>query len=158
MGPDGAYLVELAALTEGALIPDTFAGALGISLAQPRPPLDTLLDWLVESGGVIIVDNCEHLIEACATLIDQILRRCPLMTILATSREPLHIDGEVVWPVPALSLPPDRAHLAAVARSEAVQLFVERARQASPGFSLTKDNAAKVASICRRLDGLPLAL
>lgn len=152
------HLIELAGLTEGRLLPETFVAALGIMQAQTRSPLDSLLDWVAENDDVLVVDNCEHLIEATAALVDQILRRRRHITVLATSREPLHIDGEVVWPVPTLSVPPDDAPLSVIARSEAVMLFVERARQAAPGFALTKDNATQVASICRQLDGLALAI
>jgi predicted ATPase/DNA-binding CsgD family transcriptional regulator len=155
---DGAHLIELAGLAEGSLLPETFAAALGIVKGQARATLDALLDGMLEIDGLVVVDNCEHLVEACASLIDRILRRCPTVTVLATSREPLHIDGEAVWPVPMLSLPTDRASQAEIARSEAVQLFVERARQAAPGFELSRDNASALAAACRRLDGLPLAL
>ena len=155
---DGAYLVELAGLGEGALLPETFAAAVGITQAQAGPTLDTILDQLSKMDSLLIVDNCEHLVEACAALIDRVIRHCPNVTVLATSRESLRIDGETVWPVPTLSLPPDGASLAVIARSEAVQLFVDRARHATPGFALTRDNATEVASICRRLDGLALAL
>ena len=155
---DGAYLVELAAVGEGGLLPEVFAAAVGITQAQSRPTLDMLLDRLADFDGLVVVDNCEHLVEACAALLDRVLRRCQHVTMLATSREPFRIDGEAVWPVPTLSLPADDASITEIARSEAVQLFVERARQAAPGFELTRSNAAEVASICRRLDGLPLAL
>jgi predicted ATPase/DNA-binding CsgD family transcriptional regulator len=155
---DNAYLVELAPLAEGGLLPETFANAIGIIRVQTRPMLDLVLDRLTEAGGLLVVDNCEHLVEACAALIDQVIRRCPDVRVLATSREPLRIDGEKVWPVPTLAVPAERASIQEIARSEAVQLFVDRARQASPRFELTKGNASEVASICRRLDGLPLAL
>lgn len=154
----GAYLVELAALSEAHLLPEAFAAAVGIMEAQARPALEMLLDGLSALDGLILVDNCEHLVEACARLIDTVLRHCPAVTILATSREPLRIDGEAVWPVPTLSLPPDPARFRQIARSEAVRLFVDRAGLVAPGFQLTKDVAGLVASICRRLDGLPLAV
>jgi len=156
--PDGPCLVELASLSEGELVPHAFASALEIGEAQARPVIDTLQEKLAEYEGLIIVDNCEHLVEACAELVDRLLRRCPGLTVLATSREPLRVDGEVVWQVPTFSLPPEGASMRALMRAESVALFVERARQAAPRFEITASNAAEVAAICRRLDGLPLAI
>ena len=156
--PDGPCLVELASLSEGELLPHAFASALGIGEAQARPVLDTLQERLAAYQGLIVVDNCEHLVEACADLVDRLLRRCPGLTFLATSREPLHVDGEVVWQVPTFSLPQEGASMRDTMRAESVALFVERARQAAPGFEITATNAAEVAAICRRLDGLPLAI
>jgi predicted ATPase len=120
--------------------------------------LDTLQEKLAAYEGLIIVDNCEHLVEACAGLVDHLLRRCPGLTVLATSREPLHVDGEVVWQVPTFSLPKEGASIRDVMRAESVALFVARAQQAAPRFDITASNAAEVAAICRRLDGLPLAI
>jgi predicted ATPase/DNA-binding CsgD family transcriptional regulator len=156
--PDGPCLVELASLGEGELLPHAFASALEIREVQPRPVLDTLQEKLAAYQGLIVVDNCEHLVEACAELVDRLLRRCPGLTVLATSREPLHVDGEVVWQVPTFSLPKERASMRDTMRAESVALFVERARQAMPRFEITASNAAEVAAICRRLDGLPLAI
>jgi predicted ATPase/DNA-binding CsgD family transcriptional regulator len=156
--PDGPCLVELASLSEGELVPHAFASALEIGEAQARPVIDTLQEKLAEYEGLIIVDNCEHLVEACAELVDRLLRRCPGLTVLATSREPLHVDGEVVWPVPTFSLPRDGASIRDMMRAESVAFFVERARQSAPRFEITASNAAEVAAICRRLDGLPLAI
>ena len=155
---EGSVLVELAPLSEAALLPEAVAGALGVRTIGARTARDALLQRLALSDLLLVVDNCEHLVEACAGLVDLLLRRCPSLAVIATSREPLRIDGEVVWPVPPLDLPADGASISVAARSEAVQLFVERAHQSSPGFHLTQSNAAQVASICRRLDGLPLAL
>jgi predicted ATPase/DNA-binding CsgD family transcriptional regulator len=156
--PDGPCLIELASLSEGDLLPHAFASALEIRQVQARPVIDTLLEKLAAFEGLIIVDNCEHLVEACAELVDRLLRRCPGVTILATSREPLHVDGEVVWQVPTFSLPEEGASMRDTVRAESVALFVERARQAAPRFEITASNAAEVAGICRRLDGLPLAI
>ena len=109
---------------------------------------------------LLVLDNCEHLLEACAVLVDALLRGCPHMHILATSREPLGIDGEVVWRVPSLAAPdPDGTKtVVELEQSPAVQLFVERAAAAQPRFTLTERNSAAVVQICRRLDGIPLAL
>jgi predicted ATPase/DNA-binding CsgD family transcriptional regulator len=156
--PDGPRLVELASLTDGELLPHAFASALEIGEAKARPVLDTLQETLSAYKGLIVVDNCEHLVEACAALVDRLLRRCPGLTVIATSREPLHVDGEVVWHVPTLSLPREGASMRDMMRAESVALFVERARQAAPRFEITASNAAEVAAICRRLDGLPLAI
>lgn len=156
--PDGPCLVELASLSEGELLPHAFASALEIREVQARPVLDTLQEKLAAYEGLIVVDNCEHLVEACAELVDRLLRRCPGLTVLATSREPLHVDGEVVWQVPTFSLPEEGASMRDTMRAESVALFVERARQAAPRFEITASNAAAVAAICRRLDGLPLAI
>jgi non-specific serine/threonine protein kinase len=156
--PDGPCLIELAYLSEGELLPHAFASALEIREAQARPVVDTLQERLAAYQGLIVVDNCEHLVEACAELVDRLLRRCPGLTILATSREPLHVDGEVVWQVPTFSLPAEGASMRDLMRAESVVLFVERARQAAPRFEITAANAAEVAAICRRLDGLPLAI
>lgn len=155
---DGTWLVELASLSEGELLPHAFASALEIREVQERPVTDTLVEQLSAYEGLIVVDNCEHLVEACADLVDRLLRRCPRLTVLATSREPLHVDGEVVWQVPPFSLPREGASMRDTLRAESVVLFGERARQAAPRFEITASNAAEVAAICRRLDGLPLAI
>jgi predicted ATPase len=106
-----------------------------------------------------VLDNCEHLLPGCAEVAECLLRRCPGVTVLATSREPLAVPGEITWPVPSLSFP-DRlspVSVAELARFEAVQLFLERAGSARPGFALSQGNAAAVGEICARLDGIPLA-
>jgi predicted ATPase/DNA-binding CsgD family transcriptional regulator len=155
---DAAFLIELASLNEGSLLPQVFATALDVKEVRGRPLIDIVIERLTAFEGLLLVDNCEHLIEACAALIDAIIRRCRRLTVLATSREPLHIDAEVVWSVPPLSLPAETASMAEVAGAEAVELFVARARQVRPGFELNTTNAKQVSAICRRLDGLPLAL
>jgi non-specific serine/threonine protein kinase len=155
---DGARLVELASLSEGKLLPHAFAAALEMREVHARPVIETLQERLAAFDGLMVVDNCEHLVEACADLVDRLLRHCPALTVLATSREPLHVDGEVVWRVPTLSLPREGASLRDVLRSEAVTLFVERARQSTPRFELNASNSAEVVAVCTRLDGLPLAI
>jgi predicted ATPase/DNA-binding CsgD family transcriptional regulator len=153
-----ACLVELASVGEPGMVPHAFASALGITESQSRPVTEMLVERLAGFTGIIVVDNCEHLVEACAELVDRLLRRCPTLSILATSREPLHVDGESVWLVPTLSVPHAGVSTHKVARSEAVQLFVERAQQVAREFQLTASNAEDVGAICRRLDGLPLAI
>jgi predicted ATPase/DNA-binding CsgD family transcriptional regulator len=156
--PDGVCVVELAALTEARSLPEAFASAMHLPEDGSRPLTDVLIERLTSFRGLILVDNCEHLIEACAELVDRILRRCPTVTMLATSREALRVDGESVWPVPTLACPREGASLYEVGRSEAVQLFVARAQAAAPRFEVNGSNAKDVAAICRRLDGLPLAI
>src|SRR4029078_10149255 len=108
---------------------------------------------------LLILDNCEHVVEACAELVVALLRACPQLAVLATSRERLNIQGESTFRVPSLAVPDeDEREPERLARSEAVRLFVERARLVAPAFALTADNAAAVAEVCRRLDGVPLAI
>jgi non-specific serine/threonine protein kinase len=155
---DGVWLVELASLSDQDLVAPTVAAALGLRDDPERPPLDTLVAGIAHRRLLLLLDNCEHLIDACAELAEALLRACPHLRLLATSREALSCEGETVWRVPSLALPGPRADPAAVADSGAARLFVERAAAARPGFALTDANAAAVAQICRRLDGIPLAL
>jgi non-specific serine/threonine protein kinase len=164
---DGVWLVELAPLADAALVPQAVAAACGVREQPGRPLLDTLPDQLQFSKTLLLLDNCEHLIAACAQLAETLLQACPNLRILATSREPLGVPGEVIWPVPPLSLPepqPWRSPtsgqdaLPVYELSEAMRLFAERAAAASPAFALTPENGAWVADICRRLDGIPLAI
>jgi predicted ATPase/class 3 adenylate cyclase len=153
---DGVWLVELAAVADEDAVAPAIARALGIAGRPERPVLDTLLDALAPQDILIVLDNCEHLIGACAKIADAIVTRCPRVHLLATSREPLGIGGETLYRVPSLSLPgPGEA---APASSDAVALFVERAREQGAGLSVDETTAPLVASICRRLDGLPLAI
>ena len=127
------------------------ATALGLSAPPGRSLAETLVDFLQAKRLLLLLDNCEHLVSACAELADSILRSCPLVRVLATSQEPLGIFGEVIHVLPPLSLPDESAGTPEpILRSEAVRLFVDRARLASPGFELTDENAAAVARICRR--------
>ena len=153
----GAF-VDLAALADPDLVPQTVAAQLGVREQPGRPVLATLVDALRRAPLLMILDNCEHLVGACARLADTLLRSCPELRILATSREPLDVAGEVVWRVPSLSLPEAPPRSEQVEDTEAVRLFVERARAALPAFALTEQNARAVADVCRRLDGIPLAL
>jgi non-specific serine/threonine protein kinase len=157
--PDGAWFVELASVGEGALVAQTVASALGLPEEASRPPREILSAALGERQALLILDNCEHLVGACAELIEALLRACPRLRVLATSRERLNIPGESTFRVPPLALPDARERAAGpLARSEAVRLFVERARLVAPDFTLTDETAPAVAELCRRLDGLPLAI
>ena len=158
---DGVWLVELAALAEPALVPEALASALGVREGQGRPIPDALRAFLEPRALLLVLDNCEHLIHACADLVERLLSACPELRILATSREPLRIRSEATWRVPSLAAPdPERVppEPDALARYPAVRLFEERARAAHPAFLLSPRNAAAVAEICARLDGMPLAL
>src|SRR3984885_2311785 len=157
---DGVWFVGLAHLTEAEAIPEAIAAVLGLADQRgQRPLLESLIDALREQDTLILLDNCEHVIDGAAKLCGQLVRECPGLRILATSREPLGIDGEHVYRVPSLSLPRPEADAAdEVGASDAVQLFVERAQAHGPGFVLDDASAPLVASVCRRLDGIPLAL
>jgi predicted ATPase/DNA-binding XRE family transcriptional regulator len=153
-------LVDLAPLAEPGLVPQAVARALPVPEQPGRPLLDALTAWLAGQRLLLVLDNCEHLLDACAGLAAAVLRACPDVRLLVTSREALGVAGERAWPVPPLALPPAGAGAGRRARgwAEAVQLFVERAAVIRPGFGLTDQNAAAVAEVCRRLDGLPLAI
>jgi predicted ATPase/DNA-binding CsgD family transcriptional regulator len=160
--PDGVWLVELAALGDPALVAQAVASTLGVREVPSRSVLDGLVDALRGKAALIVLDNCEHLVAAVAPVMDALLQRCPNLRILATSREALGSVGETTWRVPSLAVPPVSApgerSVDGLARYEAVQLFVDRARSMQPGFEVTDENAAAVAEICRRLDGIPLAI
>ena len=158
--PDGIWFVEFAALTDSALVLQAVAAALGVREEPQRPLLDTLIGAMHARALLLVLDNCEHVVRAVADLADALLRGCPHLHILTTSREALRVPGEVTWRVPSLSLPDDATapDVALLGTSEAVQLFVDRVRLRQPSFALTDENAATVAAICRQLDGMPLAL
>ena len=156
---DGLWWVELANVTNPALVPHAIGKALGISERPKQTMTETLAASLRGKQMLLMLDNCEHLVAACAELAEAILRECPNLKILATSREPLNIPGESVWNVPTLSVPvelPTREQL--IMTYESVRLFVERARAVNASFALTEDNLHAVMQICRRLDGIPLAI
>ncbi|HKC48360.1 MAG TPA: protein kinase, partial [Gemmatimonadales bacterium] len=158
--PDGVAWVELAPLSNPDLVADHVADALGVRRDGMRSAGDALLEALRDWNALLVLDNCEHLVPACASLAAGLLRSAPRLRILATSREPLGIEGERAWLVPPLALPALSAEVtrAAAATSEAVRLFVERAQAVRPSFDLIDGNAAAIVQICRRLDGLPLAI
>ena len=163
--PDGVWLVTLAELSEGDLVPQAVAAALQVPERPGQPLTDTLVEDLEAKELLLVLDNCEHLVEAAARLVDTLLDSCPHLGVLATSREPLGISGEINWVVPLLSLPAKadeesngEATIESLMRSEALRLFVNRARLRLPDFQLTRQNAGAVASVCRKLDGMPLAI
>jgi predicted ATPase/class 3 adenylate cyclase len=158
--PDGVWWIELAPLANPALVPQTVAFTLGLREDPNRPLAKVLADSLRPKKALLLLDNCEHLIEACAELSDSLLRDCPRLHILASSREALGITGETAYRVPSLATA-DPEHLPPtpdLARVEAVRLFVERAAAVRPGFELSDHNATVVTQIVRRLDGIPLAI
>jgi predicted ATPase/DNA-binding SARP family transcriptional activator len=157
----GVVVVELAALVDPDLLPSAVADVVGVHDTPGCPLTAALVGVLCTRPLLLVLDNCEHLIDASADLARSLLVGCPEVRILATSREPLGLPGEVAWPVPALPLPSagDRAiGLDEALRSDAVRLFVERAREAAPNLRLTDADAPTLVSVCRRLDGMPLAL
>jgi predicted ATPase len=158
--PEGVWMVELAALADPSLVPQSVAFAFGLVEQSERPILSTLIDYLRDRRCLLVLDNCEHLIEACAKLVDGLLRACPGLTVLATSRESVRVDGEAVYLVPPLAVPdPERLPtLDELVSFGGVRLFAERAGSARPTFQVTAQNASAVARICSRLDGLPLAI
>ena len=157
---DGVHVVELASLSRPELVPQAVASVLDVPLPETGPAEAALARQLAERRLLLVLDNCEHLLDACARLAADLLRTCPDVVVLATSREPLRVGGEVTWRTPSLALP-DLRHLPPLdrlAELESVRLFVERARDASPSFALDATTAPAVAEICVRLDGMPLAL
>ncbi len=158
--PDGAFLVELGALDNGDLLVSEIARALRLELPSHRASADSLVTQLHDRELLVVLDNCEHLLDECARIVTRVLQRCPRVSVLTTSREPLRIDSEVTWRTPSLALPdPARMPpLEALAAIASVELFLRRASAATAGFTLTEDNADAVAEVCYRLDGVPLAL
>jgi predicted ATPase/DNA-binding CsgD family transcriptional regulator len=158
--PDGVWLVELAPVTHPGGVSPTVAAAAHIGDRGGRPTVDTISESLRSRRLLLVLDNCEHLVAACADLADALLRTCPLVTILATSREGLNVPGEALMPVPPLRVPEgDRLPpLDELRGFEAISLFIDRCASYQPAFALTDENAADVVRICRRLDGVPLAL
>lgn len=165
---DGAAFVALAPLSDPAILPTFVATTLGIreeATSEPASLLGALVGWLSAHEILLVLDNCEHLVEATASLVHTLLERCPLLRILTTSRQRLGLTGEIAWRVPSLPSPapdglsPRMPNLSEkVLEYPAIQLFVERAGMARPGFRLTDDDALAVAQICQRLDGIPLAI
>lgn len=158
--PQGVWFVELAPLADPALVAKTLAVTLGLLEESGRPILATLIDSLRPKRCLLILDNCEHLVAASAQVAETLLRACPQLHILASSREALGVAGETVFRVPSLSVPDPRQAVSAEAalQYEAVRLFAERAATVTPGFAVTDGNAAAIVEICSRLDGIPLAI
>lgn len=157
--PDGAWLVELAPLSDPAQVPLATLSALGLRELPDKSPTASLMAHVQDKHMLLILDNCEHVIEACAQLSDALLRGCRHLRVLCTSREALGIAGELAWRVPSLGLPDAQTtDLIALQHSEAIALFVDRAAFASPHFKLAAENAPAVTQVCKRLDGIPLAI
>ncbi len=161
--PDGVYLVELAPLRDPALVTHSVAMVLGVREAPNHLLSETLADYISTRQMLLVLDNCEHLVSVSAQLAESLLQACPRLTILATSREPLSIGGERLYRVPPLSVPPaqlpaDKLLPRDLVQYEAVRLFVDRAVAVQPNFRLTEQNAAAIAQVCQRLDGIPLAI
>ena len=162
---DGVWLVEFGTIADAALVVETVAAALDLRQEADRPLATTLTNFLRARSLLLVLDNCEHVVAACARLAETLLRACPKLRILASSREPLGVVGETAWPVPALSLPAHWREIVAgpdaierLTQFEAVRLFVERATIARPAFQLSNDSVHLVAQICWRLDGIALAI
>ncbi len=156
--PDGVWFVDLAPLKDAALVPNEAAQVLGVREEPGKPLMQTLCAHLKSRKLLIIVDNCEHLMEACANFANGVLRASRDVRIIATSREALRVPGEQTYPVLPLPVPDRSADVDALSRSDAVQLFVERAQLQKPGFALTEREAPAIAELCARLEGIPLAL
>jgi predicted ATPase/DNA-binding SARP family transcriptional activator len=160
--PAGVCWVELAQIEDPGIVAQTLASRLGVPDTPGQDPAEAVAEYVGDHQVLVVLDNCEHLAGATAGLTENLLAACPALTVLATSREALGVEGEVNWQVPPLSLP--KAGLgsgltaSALAASDAVKLFEQRAQLVRPSFKVTDDNAAQVASICQRLDGLPLAI
>jgi predicted ATPase/class 3 adenylate cyclase len=158
--PLGVWFVDLAPLQDPFLVPAALGAALGLREDEHGLSVEVIAEHLRERTVLVVLDNCEHLVEVCAYVADRLLRACPDLTMLATSRQPLGVAGEVVWRVPPMAVPDPSAvpPTEALAGFEATRLFVERAGLARAGFSVSHESAPAVAEICRRLDGIPLAI
>jgi predicted ATPase/class 3 adenylate cyclase len=154
---DGAWLVEFGGVGDPATVAEAAAAALGVQPRANQPLANTLLDFLWNKHLLLVLDNCEHLVGAVATLVERVVTGCPDVVVLATSRESLAVSGEHLVPLPPMQLPAGDT-LDVVASCEAVRLFVDRAGDVRPGFTVTSDNVSVLAQLCRRLDGIPLAL
>jgi predicted ATPase len=157
---DGAWLVEFAELADPSLVAGAIAAIVGLPTVHAHDAVAVLTDYLRPRHMLLVLDNCEHLIGACADLLVQLLRVCPHLHILATSREPLAINGEILWLLRPLELPDPNARLSAdeITSLPAIKLFVERAKAVNPSINLTDENAAAIARVCVAVDGIPLAI
>ena len=161
--PDGAWLVELADTEDPSLVARRAAATLGVREEPDRPLAETLTAALRPRRLLLVLDTCEHVVDACAAQVQQLLAGCPGVRVIATSREPLRVRGETVWRVPPLELPgaltaPGELTPGELAGHEAIRLFADRAAAVRPGFALDTANAPAVARLCRTLDGIPLAI
>jgi predicted ATPase len=157
--PDGAWLVELAPLADPVLVPAALAAVWNVHEQPGRPLTEALVDYLRARSLLLILDNCEHVIDACARLVTRLLNACPRLKVLPSSREALGVAGETAYRVPSLAVPDDQcASPQSLLRFDAARLFVERAQAAQPRFAPTADNLRVIIQICQRLDGIPLAI
>jgi len=157
--PNGVWMAELAAVTEPSLVAPTVASVLGLREEPGKTVTQTLIDYAATRTLLLVLDNCEHLLAACAQLVDGLLRTCRQVKVLATSREPLNVKAEHTYRVPSLTLPdPENPTLDSLRKCEASQLFIERATSAHADFTLTERNAPAIVQVCRQLDGIPLAI
>ncbi len=161
--PDGVWFVDLSPVTDPNVVPRSVASVLGIREREGADPLHTIAAELAHGRrrrqSLLVLDNCEHLVDRCATTVATLLQAGPHLSFLCTGREPLHIPGEAIWRLGTLPLPDARASVAEVVRqSDAVRLFMDRVSLSDPGFQLGESNAAEVVHLCHRLDGIPLAL
>jgi len=156
--PDGAWFVDLAPLTDPALVPSALAQVLQVKEPSAQSLLEALCSDLRTRVTLLVLDNCEHVLDGCTRLIAALLRETTHVKVIATSREPLHLPGERVYPVGPLPLPDPKSDARTIAGADAVRLFVERARQQRPRFDVQEKQARTIAEICVRLDGIPLAL
>jgi non-specific serine/threonine protein kinase len=158
--PDGPWIVELSGLRDNALLPNTVAGVLGLPEQDLRSALAALIEYLRDRRLLLILDTCEHLLDACADLVQAVLREAPGVSVLATSRQPLDMAAEHIFPIGPLPVPEhDALPAGSLAGSgDAIELFALRAASARTGFEVTADTAADVIRVCRRLDGIPLAI
>ncbi|MFN8422333.1 MAG: hypothetical protein U0470_02735 [Anaerolineae bacterium] len=163
---DGAWFIDLSVLAEGRQVPGAVAATIGLREQSGATPTEMLVDRLMDKRALLALDNCEHVVHAVGGLLHTLLRSCPRVQVVATSREELFVDGQAVYPVPPMALPPadaagdgaDGAPAGAAAHYDAVRLFSRRAAAARPGFALADDNADRVVRLCRQLDGIPLAI
>ncbi|WP_204802510.1 protein kinase domain-containing protein [Mycobacterium riyadhense] len=156
--PDGVWLVQLGDLRDGSRVVEQVVATLGAGDQSARPPIELLVEFLGQRRALIVLDNCEHVIDDAANLVETLLPRCPRLQVVATSREVVAVGGEAVLALSPLAAACSDSGLESLAASDAVTLFVQLARAEVPEFELTEDNAATVARICARLDGLPLAI
>ena len=158
--PDGVWFVELAPLLDARRVAQAVASALGVKEDAGRPVIEALAKHVKDRQMLLVLDNCEHLLDACAELASQLLQSGGQLKVLASSRESLHVTGEMSYPVPSLAVPDPREKisLADLAQCEAVHLFIDRAIAVHPAFRVTQQNAKSVSDICQRLDGIPLAI
>jgi predicted ATPase/class 3 adenylate cyclase len=157
--PEGIWFVDLGPVSDPGLVPAAVAGRVGIPESVDRSPTDQLSEHFIQRRALLILDNCEHLLESCADLVDRLLRASGELHVLVTSRERLGLESETIYRVPSMAVPgADDQGPEATADIDSVRLFVDRAARSSPGFELTDDNASAVAAITRHLDGIPLAI